>query len=310
MPAGTPYITPAMLTSRPAGISWTVVPTLNADSSEQLAQLAQVCWTATSIVDTYARQPVRATINTETELGPGHGRIAVDRSTGITTIVTRRWPVTAVNAIQTSPARAFPPTWSQVPSSQWRIRLPVLDQLGPTPPSVPSGGNMIDVAPGQITNMLGRGHLNVQTSSTSGWPHAGLTAATESGAETLTVDDVTGWGSGWVAWIYDGQNTELAEVTAAAAGTPIQLPNGAGPVQAGPGTLTLASALANTHAAGAVISAIPANAIHAAALAATVQALETIDAIATQSLSGQMAGGTGALATETEMLLDDFRRVA
>jgi hypothetical protein len=299
-----------MLASAPAGLSWQVVPTLTASGPEQEAQLSAVCWNATSIVDTYCRQPLRAVVNTETELGPGRGRITVDRDTGLVSLITRRWPVTDVAAIQTSPARAFPATWTPVPAGQFRIRRPVIDQLGPTPPSAPSGGNVIDVAPGCIPGHLGRGSLNVQWSYTSGWPHTSLTAAAGEAAETLDVDDVTGWGTGWAAWIYDGPNTEVAQVTAGTATVPMQLPNGAGTVQAGPGTLTLAAPLVNEHSDDAVISAVPSDAIHAAYLAAAVQALETIDAIATQSLSGQMAGGTGALATQYEYLLDPFLRVA
>lgn len=308
MPA-TPYITPAMLTAAPAGLSWSVVPTLTASAPAQLAQLAQVCWQATSAVDRYCRQPLRAVINTETGAGPGLPRIASDRATRRGTIVTRRWPVTSVAAIQVSPSIAFPEQWTPVPSGQWRIRHPVILSAAPTPETGPSGGNAIDVAPGYITWDRGKGGWDVMTSYQSGHPHAGLTASATSGAQTLTVDDVTGW-AGTVGFLYDGVSTELVEVVDATAAVPVQLPGVAGTVQAGPGTLALAQPLQFSHSTGAVVSALPPDIIRATALQASVMALEMIDAIATQSLSGQMAGGTTILAEEVELILDDYRRVA
>ncbi|WP_157536211.1 hypothetical protein [Kitasatospora mediocidica] len=298
-----------MLTAAPAGLSWSVVPTLTAGAPAQLAQLAQVCWQATSAVDRYCRQPLRAVINTETSAGPGLPRITSDRNTRRGTIVTRRWPVTSVAAIQVSPSIAFPEQWTLVPPGQWRIRHPVILSAAPTPETGPSGGNAIDVAPGYITWDRGKGGWDVMTSYQSGHPHAGLAASATSGAQTLTVDDVTGWAD-TVGFLYDGVSTELVEVNAAAATTPVQLPGIGGTVQAGPGQLTLSQPLAFSHGAGAVLSALPPDVIRATALQASVMALENIDAIATQSLSGQMAGGTTILAEEVELILDDYRRVA
>jgi hypothetical protein len=298
-----------MLGSHPAGLAWNTVPTLMANSAQQTAQLAQVCWQATSAVDRYCRQPLRATVNTETNTGPGRPRIASDRGTRRGTVITRRWPVTSVQAVQVSPASAFPEQWTLVPAGQWKVRHPVILSAAPSPATGPQGGNVIDVAPGFITWDYGRGGWDVMTSYTSCWPHAGLTGPAASGAQTLAVDDVTGW-AGAVGFLYDGVSTELVEVTAAAASSPVQLPGVAGTVQAGPGTLTLSAPLGFQHGAGAVVSALPPDVIRATALQAAVMALETIDAIATQSLSGSFAGGTGVLAEEVEMILDDYRRIA
>lgn len=309
MPGGTPYITAAMLQSAPAGLAWNVVPTLTASTADQQAQLAQVCWHATSFVDTYCRQPLRATAATDSGTGPGQPRIACDRVTGQGTLITRRWPVTAVSAIQVSVASTFPPSWTLVPASQYLIRHPVLMPAAPVPVEGPSGGNAVDVAAGNITWDYGRAGWRVMISYTAGWPHAGLAASAAQNATTVSVDDVTGW-AGQTGFMYDGQATEAVTVNTAAAAAPVQLPGAAGTVQAGPGTLTLSAPLASAHAAGTVISALPGTVIRAAALAGAVEALETIDAIATQSLSGQMAGGTGVLAQQCELALDDFRRVA
>lgn len=309
MPGATPYITAGMLQSHPAGISWNVIPTLTASTQAQLAQLAQVCWQATSAVDRYCRQPLRATVNTETGPGPGMSRVAADRRTRKGTLITRRWPVTSVAAVQTSLASAFPAQWSLVPAGQWKVRHPPVLSAGPTPATGPSGGNVIDVAPGYITWDYGRGGWDVMVSYVSGWPHAGLTVTAQPGAQQISVDDVTAW-AGVTGFIYDGTSTEAVTVLAAPATAPVQLPGAAGTVQAGPGVLALAQPLAFAHTAGTVVSALPPDVIRATALQASVQALEGIDAIATQSLSGQMAGGTGVLAEEVEMILDDYRRIA
>ena len=260
-------------------------------------------------MDTYCRQPLRATAVTEQGNGPGRARVSVDRSTRRGTLITRQWPVISVNAVQVSQSRSFPEQWTLVPAGQYRIRHPVLMPASGVPVQGPSGGSAIDVAPGVITWDYGRGGWDVLNSYTSGWPHAGLTAAAAASAESLSVDDVTGW-AGWTGTLYDGVSTELVTVTGAEATSPVQLPGVAGTVQAGPGTLTLSSPLAYAHGTEAVVSALPGAALQAVALRAAVMALETIAAIAAQSSSGNLPGGLGALATESEMQLDDFRRIA
>ena len=198
---------------QPLGLSWNVVPSLTASTTEQAAQLAAVCATATSQVDTYCQQPLRATIITETLTGPGHGRLTVDMSTGIGSLVTRRWPVAEVLAVQTSPARAFPPSWTRVEADQWTVRYPMLTSPA-GPDTGPSGGSVVDLAPGVVSWVFGRGWWRVQHSYRSGWAHAGLTTMAPAGATTLVVDDVTGW-DGAAGWIYDSTSTEAVTCTSA-----------------------------------------------------------------------------------------------
>jgi hypothetical protein len=306
--AGSPYLTPGILLNQPAGLSWNIVPTLTANSAEQQAQVAYVCQQVTSLVDGYLHQPLRATAVTEENRGPGAARVAVDRNTGNGSVITRQWPVTAVNAVQVSRGNSFPPQWSLVPAGQYRIRTPVLQPASGAPVYSPSGGNAIDVAPRYISWDYGRAGQLVSLSYTSGYPHAGLTAQVAAQTESLAVDDVTGW-EGWTGFLLDGPATELVTVTAAQATVPAQLPGLGGTVQAGPGTLTLAGPLQYVHEPGALVTAIPLAALQAAALSAAVIALETITAIAAQSSSGDLPGGLGALATESEMALDPFKRI-
>jgi hypothetical protein len=268
-----------------------------------------VCWNATSAVDTYCHQPLRATVTTEQWTGPRGPRISIDRDNGIGTLITRRWPVTEVLAIQTSPSRCFPPQWTLVPAGQYQPRHPVLvDSVGPA--TGPSGGWTIDVAPCYITWGYGPRGLFVSSSYVAAYPHAGLTGdGANAGDEVLNVDDVTGW-AGWNGYLYDSVFSEQVSVTGVTANSPLPLPGLAGTAQVGPGTLTLSGPLQYAHEGGAVVSAMPADVLHGAALFAAVEALETIDAIATQSFSGQMAGGTGVLAEQAELKLDEFARIA
>jgi hypothetical protein len=122
------------------------------------------------------------------------------------------------------------------------------------------------------------------------------------------VDDVTGW-EGWTGILLDGTATEWVTVTSATAAAPARLPGSAGTVNAGAGTLGLASPLAGSHPAGTLLTAVPLAALQAAGLKAAVMALETIAAIAVQSSSGQLPGGLGALAYEAEVSLQPFARV-
>jgi hypothetical protein len=291
-------------------LAWNVVPTLTADSAEQRAQLALVCQQSTSLIDGYLHQPVRAVCVTEQQQFPGHPRASMDRHTGILTVVTRQWPVIAVNAVQVSEARSFPPNWSLVAQDKARIRTPVLIPASGDMVTSPSGGNLIDVAPGSIggSRGCGRGQWLLSTSYTSGYPHTILTGSADDNGQSLTVGDVTGW-PGWSGWVLDGPATEPVTVTGVTATNPPQLPGNGGSVQAGPGTLALAEPLAFPHSKGALVTALPLAVLQAAALKAAVIALETIAAIAVQSSGGQLPGGLGALAFEAEAALDPFVRV-
>ena len=309
----TPYITPAVLTAAPSGVSWSIIPDPDSDLSAQLAAQTLVCWKATSRLDTYCNQILRATVNTEYPLGPGGPRCTVDRNTGNGTLIMKRWPVTEVLAIQTSPARSFnPQVWSPVPAGNWRIRHPLIWSGETAFATAPDGGWTIDVAPGWISWKYGRGGLLAQVCHVNGWPHTSLTANAQAGAEALQVDDVTGWTLA-AGFAYDGAATESVAVGSVSANTPLVLPNGAGTAQAGPGTMALTGPLEYAHPAGTMISAFPATLIEAAIYAACYQAIDAgIDAIAVQSLGGdRVSSGEAAkdIATEMEILLDKFIRV-
>jgi hypothetical protein len=259
-----------------------------------------VCWRATSTVDTYCRQVLRSTVGSEQLTGPGRPRCNVDRDTGLGVIQTKWWPVTEILAVQVSPSRAFPAAWTPVPAGNYRIRHPLIAVGDTASATAPDGGWTIDVAPGYIgcspygrtpaggfTGTGGRGSQLVQVCYLNGWPHTSLTATAAAGATVLDVDDVTGW-AGASGFAYDGAGTEPVTVASVSATTPVELPNGAGIAESGPGTVTLTSPLAFSHEQGVVVSALPAAVLEAAILAAAVQALTGgTDAITIQSVGGE-----------------------
>lgn len=309
----TSYVTPQMLTNAPTGVSWSIIPMPRADTASQLAEQTNVCWRATSMVDTYCNQVLRATVDNEYLTGPGSPRVGIQRDTGNGLLVMRRWPVTDVLAVQTSQNRTFPRTWSTIPAGLYEVQNPLLNEFTDTASATgPDGGSSILVAPGYIVDWYGRNGLRVLVSYTNGWPHTSLTQAASVGDSVLHVDDVTGW-TGASGFAYDGAQTETVAVSSVAATTPLALPNGVGTAQTGPGTITLSSPLAYAHAKGAVVSALPANVLWATVLAAATQALESgITSVSIQNIPGsQTTGGHGVsdLEDQYKELLDPYKRV-
>lgn len=314
MALGTPYITPAILESAPTGCAWEIIPEPGASDAEQLAELTSICWRATSIVDTYCHQVLRATVDNEELTGPGAPRVGMQPGTLNAQLVMRRWPVTQILAVQTSSTRSWPRSWATVPAGQYEILHPLINSLTDSASATaPDGGASIVVAPGYVPPLaLGRNSTKILVSYTNGWPHTSLTAAAAQGDTVLHVDDVTGWAAA-SGFVYHGQATEPVAVQSVAATTPLALPNGVGTAQTGPGTITLTTPLAHPHDAGVVVSALPANVLWATVLAAASQALVSgITSIAIQTLPGtETEGGKGVADLETayELLLDPFRRV-
>lgn len=279
-------------------------------------------------MDRFCRQVLRSTLAVEYFNGPGIPRCNVDPNTGNGVLQTKWWPVTEVLAIQLSSSRAFPRVWTPVTAGQWDIRHPLISIGDSASATAPGGGWTVDVAPGWITwggcgrgiatpngswrGGGGRGGLRVQLAYFNGWPHTSLTDAAADGETVLSVDDVTGW-TGASGFAYDGSATEPLFVESVSANSPITLPDDAGTVQAGPGTITLSSPLNFGHQEDVLISALPADVMQAAILACSMQALEGgIDAITIQDVSG----GHSSTGTDTDAMakmfaekLGDYRRV-
>lgn len=323
VPLGTPYVNISVLTDAPTGVGWNSIPVPQASLPEQEAEQTAICWRATSVVDTYVNQVLRATVDNEQLTGPGMPRFGLAPYADQFLLSMRRWPISQVLAIQYSWNRA-PLSWNTAQPGTYIVDQPLIGLYADTASATaPDGGNTIQLNPCAIGNPSNtpsarpvrgwrQNGLRLLVSYTNGWPHTSLTANASVGASSVDVDDVTGW-VGASGFVYDGASTEQVSVTAVAANTPLPLPNGVGTAQTGPGTLTLSSPLAFAHDAGVLVSALPANVMQATILIATSQVLDSgIESISAQTLSGSTSlGGKGVqdLIGQIKDLLNPYRRV-
>lgn len=306
-----PYATPSLLLNAPTGTPWDIVPEPNSSGTPaQLAELTNICWRATSQCDAIANQTLRSTVSVEQVQGPDY-RMTVD-SSGVARVMLSRWPVTEILAGRVSPRATIPRSWSPVPVTAMALEDPPITLLSPVVEGAAgAGGNAILVAPGYVSWAAGRNGYTFESSYLNGWPHAGVTASVAAGAQSVPVDDVTGM-AGATCFFYDGATTETVTVSAAAATSPVTLPAG-GTVQAGPGTVTLASPLVYGHAQGTVVSALPQDIIWASILLSACQVLsEGATAVAIPDIAGALtSGGKGVedLKIDAEVILSTYHRV-
>lgn len=323
---GTSYVTPAVIMNAPTGVGWGQIPEPQASLPAQEAEATNICWRATSIVDTFCQQVLRATVDNEQLTGPGAARFGTMPGTDQYELIMRRWPISEILAIQYAINRP-PLVWNTVASDKYLINHPLIGEYQDSASATaPDGGWSIQldsravfpagVPAGSIcapVRCVGRRNgMRLLVSYTNGWPHTSLTADALADATTVQVDDVTGW-VGASGFCYDGASTEQVSVTAVSANNPLPLPNGVGTAQTGPGTLTLSSPLAYAHDAGVLVSALPANVMQATILIATSQVLDSgIESISAQTLSGSTSlGGKGVqdLIGQIKGLLNPYRRV-
>lgn len=316
LPVGplTPYITPELLTQFPTGVSWaSLVPGRMVPGQATNAAMANVCAAATSLVDEYCRQPLRATIDTLPLTGPGAFRVMVPRDRSRTqpaTLTMTRWPVLSVVSIRVSP-NTFPRSWTTIPAGNYEPKRPVVGLYGSVaPPAAGEGGQGITVAPGWFDWRYGAEGFVIETEYINGWPHCSLTSDAAQGASQLQVDDCTGWAVtaaaggniGATGTVYDAGSQEVIHVQSASAAQ-------------GAGTLALSAPLANAHAAGTMISTLPESVIQGAVWFCCSIAL-TRGATATSNREIPAAGASTAgpmspqaLVKAAQGVLDPFRRI-
>jgi hypothetical protein len=309
LPAGqTPYVTADQLLDGnwPTGVSWaTIPPGRTVTDAQRFAAVTSLCAEGSAEADAYCNMPLRCTLTTEFFHGPGDGdaRVNVQSGSGLGRVTLQRLPVLAINSVQVSP-NIFPRQWTTVPAGYYSPEYPALGLYDSIAPSAGGqGGQAILVAQGYISWANGRTGTAIQVSYTHGWPHASLTAAATAGAGSISVDDCSGWGvttaagTGAAGVIYDSGSQEGVKCTASS-------------VTSGPGTLTLASPLAYSHAAGVMVSSFPQDIIWGAALFASAAAL-TRGATSTtiQDAPGRGSGtNPGLLSGEACMKLHPYRR--
>lgn len=296
----TPYITPTTLLNAPTGISWSTIPSGDATPAAKLAAQYDICYRVTDEIDGIVNQPLRATIDTETQIGPDF-RFTLGNN-GVARLQLSRYPVLAIVSAQYAPATQIPPVWVTIPADALYIESPSIGQQGTVAPDAAGAGpTAILVGPGYVSWARGRKGTRLQVTYTNGWPHAGITANAAIGATSLAVDDCTGW-VGVRGTVYDGQNTEDVTVTAAS-------------VTSGPGTLTLGTGLQFAHAPGVLFTSMPRSVQQAAIYLAVASTLmRGASATTIQMLPGMATGGAPRLSAEdlqkaAAKLLAPFGRV-
>jgi hypothetical protein len=218
-------------------------------------------------------------------------------------VILQRLPVLVITGVQISP-NIFPRQWTVLPDGYYSPEYPALGLYDSIAPSAGGqGGQAILISQGYVSWRLGRYGFAVQVSYVHGWPHCSLTSSAAADAETVSVDDCTGWGvttaagTGAAGVAYNGGSQEGLKVTGTS-------------VASGPGTLTLAAPLQYSHPAGVMVSSFPQNIIWGAALLSAGAAL-TRGATATtiQEAPGRSSGSTPQSKTDAaHKLLHPYRR--
>lgn len=300
---GSPYVTPQMLTAAATGVSWSSIgsqASVRPTSAEQFAEQMNICRRASAMADSATNTVLRATVDTEQLTGPGDFRFQLQNSTGRARLLMSRSPITAVIGGQWTPAGSFPPQWTQLAATAFRIERPIIGSFGSTAPSGSGdGGQSLLLQPGQVTWLFGRNNVDLQVTYINGWPHGTLTAPAVAGATTLQIDDCTGWGppsgmtTGALGTVYDQGQEEAVLCTASS-------------VTQGPGTLTLASPLQFAHNYGTMISTMPGTIQQATILYAVSQAIvRGSTATTVQAVPGSSVG-PGATMKDFEKAAKDM----
>lgn len=245
----------------PFGIDWASIPVAGVSVAANTAALWDLCMVASNSIDLEANMPLRATVDVETLMGPD-ARLAIMNSTGVAMCLMAHWPVLSAVGAQWTTTGGYPQTFNSIPTNMMSVGEPSVSFVGGT--SIPGGAgdgmNEIMIAPGYVSWGAGRNGYTVQIGYINGWPHAGLDESASADATSIHVDDVTAF-TGTRPMLWDAGNTELLNVTNAVADTPITVLGNT--VEAGPGTLTLATGLQYAHTYTApgpcscVVTAVP-----------------------------------------------------
>lgn len=316
-----PYISPTILQQAPTGIDWTnITPWDDATVAQNQAEIWNMCARATSKVDNYCNQTLRATLDTEllhgpdfrVTSGPGAGGSSPTPywgSAGFNSrIVLARWPVLEITKVQVCPNNLFPRQWTDVPAGYYEPENPPIGIYGSIAPGgTAQGGQAIIVAPGYINWSLGRNGYAIMITYINGWPHTEVSEFTDKGSMTLPVNDTSGWAITNYYGTYTGATGTIKD-----AGQQEPVHCSSANTTIGPGILTLDEPLTYPHAAGTLVTTLPAAIEQACILFATAEALvrgatsTTIHDIGghSQNTGGDVTG----LNTEAELLCHPFRR--
>ena len=237
----TSYITPQMLLSFASGVDWTTFPKAGASAPQQATAQLEICEAVTADMDTIANMTLRATLETEQELGPDW--IITILPNGWARFRLSNWPILQIVSAQVASALASPMSWTTIPPSALITEHNIPSSTGSIVPAAQGpGATAILVAPGYVDWSNGRKGYLVQTQTINGFPTTGIDQTASAGATSIHVDDITGWYNGTLGalgTVYDPPFHEHASVINAT-------PDTAGSIQ-GPGTLAISQGLQFTH---------------------------------------------------------------
>lgn len=314
LPVGplSPYVTPQLVLQASTGVAWSSIPGYKgATEGERIAELGNICSRATALVDEACAQPLRATVDSVVLYGPGV-RVSAPQNGSIepATLILKRWPVLEVVSVQVTPNTLPVGQTTTVPAGSFAVQNPAQGLYGSIAPTAAAeGGQGILVSSSYVNWAYGRNGYAIEVSYVNGWPHTSLTADVAADATTIAVDDCTGWAitspitgyTGATGTVYDAGNQEVIQCASAS-------------VTSGPGTLTLASPLQSSHAAGTMVSSLPQSVVWAAILFCASQAL-TRGATSTtvlQAPGGKSDGGSlraQTLAKQACEILKPYARI-
>lgn len=261
---------------------------------------------ATHAIDEYCTQVLRATVDVEEMQGPDFW-LTVQR-TGMARMQLARFPVlggaAGITKVEWAVSNTFPLQYNTVPTGMYTLENIRPGVLGTNAPDSAGVGSVaLLVAPGFVDWRYGRNGYRLRATYMNGWPHGQLTSSATLAATTLALDDVTGYavGGNTKAAIFDGASTEQITVSAASAAS-------------GPGTLTLTSGTAASHAAGALVSTLPFTVQQAAIYFSVAFALvRGATAVTAPPMPGSLVHSMGSdpheYQTRAQKLLTNFRRV-
>lgn len=283
-----PYVTPAMFRAHPTFLDLNNLRSGDSVLADQDAELNNVLVMASQWADSKIDQQLGAHVNTDSDelRMDKRGRLRIHASDN---------PVRALTSIAYGPSIN---SMTTVTNPTYRIedegRLIVVEVIG---------GQWAWSGPLQF-GPVGYGvDLYVDTTYVAGYAHTTAVGASTSGATSITVADATG--------IYPGDTLRIWEPGAEEAVTV------ASTYTAGSTTVTLAGATTKNHADGAVVSAIPPDALLAvvnyavASLMRPDTAAEDAfpDAPPSSTRSADSRKDGSGLVAEAERLLRPYRRV-
>ena len=195
-----------------------------------------MCARATSRVDGYMNQTLRATTDIELVHGPDY-RVTVGPASG-GAYPTPYWGDTGraeradhhvplacpcSDAGADMPEQPVAQQWTALPAGYFEPEVPPIGVYGSVSPGGSAeGGQAVIVGGGYINWGYGRNGWAIQVSYINGWPHTSLTSAVAAGVTTLPVNDCTGWAitdyygtyTGATGTIEDSGQQEAIHVTA------------------------------------------------------------------------------------------------